>query len=58
MDKHSVDEIAKLVIEGRKTATASNYLLYEEDEPLPYVGLHNVILDGMKKLSKFFLSMR
>ncbi|WP_085994190.1 ASCH domain-containing protein [Oceanobacillus senegalensis] len=41
------DELAKLVIEGKKTATASNYTLYElENEPLPYVGLHNIILDG------------
>ncbi|WP_317968277.1 ASCH domain-containing protein [Sporosarcina oncorhynchi] len=41
------DELAKLVLEGKKTATASNYTLYSlENEPLPTAGLHNVILDG------------
>lgn len=45
--KEMANELAKLVLEGTKTATASNYTLYEvENEPLPYVGLHNVILDG------------
>lgn len=44
------DELAKLVLEGTKTATASNYTLYElEKEPLPSVGLHNIILDGKGK---------
>ncbi|QKY68813.1 ASCH domain-containing protein [Lentibacillus sp. CBA3610] len=41
------DELAELVLEGTKTATASNYTLYQlEEEPLPFVGLHNIILDG------------
>src|SRR5690625_3408189 len=45
--KESADELASLVIVGKKTATASNYSLYEiEQEPLPYQGLHNIILDG------------
>lgn len=45
--KEMADELAKLVLVGTKTATASNYTLYElEDESLPNVGLHNVILDG------------
>ncbi|RDW17291.1 ASCH domain-containing protein [Oceanobacillus chungangensis] len=45
--KEMADELAKLVVEGKKTATASNYSLYAlEKEPLPYVGLHNIILDG------------
>ena len=45
--KEMADELAKLVVEGTKTATASNYTLYELDnEELPYVGLHNIILDG------------
>ncbi|AQQ55575.1 ASCH domain-containing protein [Planococcus lenghuensis] len=44
--KEMADELAALVIDGTKTATASNFLLYEENEPLPYVGLHNIILDG------------
>ena len=44
------NELAKLVLEGKKTATSSNYKLYElEQEPLPFVGLHNVILDGQGK---------
>ncbi|WP_345239329.1 ASCH domain-containing protein [Pontibacillus salipaludis] len=44
--KEMADELAALVLDGTKTATASNYLAYEETEPLPYVGLHNIILDG------------
>lgn len=45
--KEMADELAQLVLNGRKTATASNYVLYElESEPLPDVGLHNIILDG------------
>lgn len=43
------DELAQLVVNGRKTATASNYSLYKENESLPYTGLHNVILDGNGK---------
>lgn len=45
--KVMADELARLVLEGTKTATASNYTLYElEDEQLPYAGLINIILDG------------
>ncbi|GAE32887.1 ASCH domain-containing protein [Halalkalibacter hemicellulosilyticus] len=45
--KEMADELAKLVLEGTKTATASNYKLYElEKEKLPQVGLLNIILDG------------
>ncbi|WP_369823602.1 ASCH domain-containing protein [Sporosarcina sp. P7] len=45
--KQMADELASLVVEGTKTATSSNYTLYElENEPLPMVGLHNIILDG------------
>ncbi|ALX48313.1 ASCH domain-containing protein [Lentibacillus amyloliquefaciens] len=44
--KEMADELAELVLNGTKTATASNYTMYEEDEPLPYVGLHNIVLDG------------
>ncbi|GGD14350.1 ASCH domain-containing protein [Pontibacillus salipaludis] len=44
--KEMADELAALVLDGTKTATASNYLAYEETEPLPYAGLHNIILDG------------
>ncbi|WP_156290992.1 ASCH domain-containing protein [Oceanobacillus salinisoli] len=40
------DELAELVLDGIKTATASNYSLYGENESLPYVGLHNIILGG------------
>lgn len=40
-------ELAKLVVEGIKTATASAYPLYQlEKEPLPPVGGLNIILDG------------
>lgn len=45
--KEMADELAELVLEGKKKATSSNYTLYEiEKEELPYVGLHNVMLDG------------
>ncbi|MBY0098393.1 ASCH domain-containing protein [Mesobacillus maritimus] len=45
--KEMADDLAQLVVEGTKTATASNYLLYElENEALPYVGMYNIILDG------------
>ncbi|GAA5415239.1 hypothetical protein Pryu01_00263 [Paraliobacillus ryukyuensis] len=47
--KQMADELADLVVRGIKTATASNYLAYEEKEPLPDVGLHNIILDGEGK---------
>lgn len=40
-------ELAKLVVDGIKTATASAYPLYQLDnEPLPPVGGLNIILDG------------
>lgn len=47
--KEDADALSKLVIEGKKTATSSSYSLYEDNEPLPYVGLHNIILDGSGK---------
>lgn len=41
------DELARLVVSGIKTATASAYPLYElEQEPLPQAGEYSVILDG------------
>ena len=41
------DELAELVQNGIKTATASAYPLYEqEQEPLPQVGEYNVILNA------------
>ena len=41
------DELAKLVLAGQKTATASSYDLYEVDgEPLPQAGRFDVILDS------------
>lgn len=41
------DELAALVVAGRKTATASAYPLYElEQEPLPQAGEYSVILDS------------
>lgn len=45
--KELADELARLVLDGTKTATASNYSLYElENEALPHVDQHNIILDG------------
>ena len=41
------DELARLVIEGKKRATASVYELYEYDgEKLPQVGGYSVIMDS------------
>ncbi|ASF40623.1 ASCH domain-containing protein [Halobacillus halophilus] len=45
--KEMADQLAELVLEGRKTATSSYYTIYEwENESLPNSGLHNIILDG------------
>ncbi|OAB36016.1 ASCH domain-containing protein [Paenibacillus glacialis] len=45
--KELADELSELVLSGTKTATSSNYSLYEiENEPLPFVGQYNIILDG------------
>lgn len=39
------DELARLTLEGIKTATASAYILYElENEPIPEAGAYSVIL--------------
>jgi|SRR5690625_424702 len=44
------DKLAALVLAGKKTATSSNYQLYEvKGESLPHVGLHNIILNGAGK---------
>ncbi len=44
------DQLAQLVLEGTKTATASAYNLYEVDkEPLPEVGTYDVVLDSHDK---------
>ena len=44
------DLLAKLVLEGTKTATASAYDLYAVDnDPLPEVGSYDVILDGQEQ---------
>lgn len=44
------DLLAKLVVEGKKTATASAYDLYESAaEPLPKEGSYNVILDSKEE---------
>lgn len=43
----AADELAELVVSGRKTATASAFPLYElEQEPLPRAGEYSVILDS------------
>lgn len=45
--KEMANKLADLVLAGVKTATASNYLMYDLDqEQLPFQGLHNIILDG------------
>lgn len=44
------NELAALVLEGKKTATSSLYKLFElGNEVFPYAGLHNIILDGSGK---------
>lgn len=43
------DQLARLVLEGKKTATASGYDLYfveGEEEPLPEIGDYSIILDS------------
>jgi len=41
------DELAQLIIAGKKTATCSAYALYEiENAPLPAAGLYTVILNS------------
>jgi len=41
------DELAQLIIDGKKTATCSAHVLYElENEPLPEVGLYTIILNS------------
>ena len=41
------DLLAKLVVDGTKTATASAYDLYElDEEELPQVGSYDIILDS------------
>lgn len=43
----SADQLAELVLEGKKTATASAFPLYGlENEPLPQAGEYSVILDS------------
>jgi len=46
-DTSIANELAKLVVKGIKTATASAYQLYELDNsPLPPIGGLNIILDS------------
>ena len=41
------DELAQLVVDGVKTATCSNYLVYElENEPLPKVDDYSIVLNS------------
>ncbi|GGL61854.1 ASCH domain-containing protein [Sporolactobacillus putidus] len=48
--KETANHLAGLVLNGTKTATASNYTLYQlENDPLPFAGLYNIILDGEEK---------
>ena len=42
-----VDELAQLIMEGKKTATCSLYALYEiENEPLPKVDKYTIVLNS------------
>lgn len=44
------DELARLVIEGKKTATCSAHILYElENEPLPTTEDYSVILNSKEE---------
>lgn len=44
------DWLADLVVEGKKTATCSAHVWYEfENEPLPYVGQYNIVLDAKEE---------
>lgn len=44
----SVDWLADLVVEGKKTATTSGYVFYElENEALPQAGEYYIVLNGM-----------
>ena len=47
--KEMADELAELVLDGKETATTSNYSLYKENDLLPYVGLHNISRWGWEK---------
>ena len=43
----SADWLADLVVEGKKTATTSGFVLYElEQEPIPQAGEYYIVLDG------------
>jgi len=48
-NKQMADELAALVVKGKKTATTSAFDLYEENEAKPKVGEYNIILEGHKR---------
>lgn len=44
------DELAQLVIDGKKTATCSGHVFYElEKEPLPKVGEYSIVLNSKEQ---------
>lgn len=46
----SPDELAQLVVDGKKTATCSGHVFYELDkEPLPKVDEYSIILNGKEE---------
>ena len=48
--ERDANEAARLILEGRKTATSSLLCEYEQnDKPLPYVGALSVVEDGERK---------
>ena len=47
MGAEMADELAQLIIDGKKTATCSNYESYQQaNEPIPAVGLYTIILNS------------
>ena len=45
-----VDELAGLIVEGKKTATCSGYDFYLwEKEPIPVVGMYTIILNSREE---------
>jgi len=47
MGDEMVDELTQLIIDGKKTATCSNYESYkQENEPIPTTGMYTIILNS------------
>jgi len=48
-DQTSADELLKLVLMGKKTATTSSYLAYKNSDELPKVGCYSIVTDYLGK---------